>query len=78
MATGWHPTQGSEATRHELEAIACVLEGRHGVLAADVAEFFATAHVMARDAGRSRAWSKVATLVRVRELRRTGQGEARA
>jgi hypothetical protein len=58
------------ASRHELEAMACVLEGRHGVHAAEVAEFFAASHVISDDTERSRAWSQVADMVRVREVRR--------
>ncbi len=50
--------------------MACVLEGRHGAYAAEVAEFFATAHVISEDADRSRAWEQVAELVRLREIRR--------
>ena len=70
MASRWHPTEGSEASRQELESMACVLEGRHGAYAAEVAEFFATAHVISEDADRSRAWAQVAELVRLREIRR--------
>jgi hypothetical protein len=70
MASRWHPTEGGEASRNELENMACVLEGRHGTYAAEVAEFFATAHVISQDADRSRAWTRVADLVRQREVRR--------
>ena len=43
-----------------------VLEGRHGALAADVAEFFSTMHSLKGDAGRSWAWTGVADRVRRR------------
>ena len=41
----------------EVESMAVVLEGEHGVLAVEVAEFFATHHSLSGDAGRSWAWS---------------------
>jgi hypothetical protein len=50
-----------------------VLEGRHGVLAAEVAEFFASYHCERGDAGRAWAWSGVAELVRTRERVRIEQ-----
>jgi hypothetical protein len=43
-----------------------VLEGKHGDLAADVAEFFSTLHSLKGDAGRSWAWAGVAEMVRRR------------
>ena len=46
--------------------VALALESRHGVLAAEIAEFFATAHRLKGDAGRSRAWAGVAKAVRRR------------
>lgn len=57
--------------------MACVLEGRHGAHAADVADFFVAYHVISQDAGRSRAWAKVADLVRLREHRRLAAAPAR-
>ena len=36
------------------------LEGRHGQLAADVADFFSTLHTLRGDAGRAWAWAGVA------------------
>jgi hypothetical protein len=44
----------------------CVLEGRHGAWAAEVAEFFATFHSLKGDAGRSWAWADVAARARDR------------
>ena len=50
-----------------------VLEGRHGSLAADVAEFFSTLHSLKGDAGRSWAWAGVAEMVRRRAEARMGE-----
>jgi len=50
-----------------------VLEGRHGAWAADVAEFFSTAHSLKGDAGRSWAWAGVAEMVRRRAEARLGE-----
>ncbi len=51
-----------------------VLEGRHGIWAADVAEFFSTFHSLKGDAGRSWAWAGVAEVARRRaEARQTEQ-----
>ena len=50
-----------------------VLEGRHGVWAADVAEFFSTLHSLKGDAGRSWAWAGVAEMVRRKLEARTGR-----
>jgi hypothetical protein len=70
MASSLQPKESKVATRHEVEAMACVLEGRHGIHAADVAEFFAATHVKSDDTERSHAWSQVADMVRLREVRR--------
>lgn len=51
----------------DAELMACVLEGRHGSFAAEVAEFFAELHGQKGDARRSRAWTGVAQTVRKRE-----------
>ena len=50
----------------EVETMVCVLEGRHGVWAADVADFFATFHSLKGDATRSWAWAGVAEVARRR------------
>ncbi|HVX35486.1 MAG TPA: hypothetical protein VHC71_04625 [Hyphomicrobium sp.] len=47
-----------------------VLEGKHGVFAAAIADFFAVYHGEKGDAGRAWAWSGVAELVRQRERTR--------
>lgn len=64
MQTGTHLHQDTTPTLGEVEAMVSVLEGRHGVWAADVAEFFSTFHSLKGDAGRSWAWAGVAELAR--------------
>ena len=54
-------------TPRDVDAMASVLEGRHGRLAAEIAEFFASLHGNRGDAGRSWAWAGVAQTVRMRE-----------
>ena len=57
----------SLSTLQDAELMAVVLEGRHGVFAAEVAEFFSLLHRQLGDAGRSKAWGGVARTVRRRE-----------
>ncbi|WP_334146391.1 hypothetical protein [Hyphomicrobium sp.] len=59
-------------TLEDAELMAVVLEGRHGVFAAEVADFFALLHNQLGDASRSRAWGGVARSVRRREHDRLG------
>ena len=66
MAVGSHLHGDRDPKRGDLEAMVCVLEGRHGAWAAEVAEFFATFHSLKGDAGRSWAWADVAALARDR------------
>lgn len=66
----WHPDQDATPTPRDVCFMADVLEGRHGALAADVAEFFSAYHGEKGDAGRAWAWSGVAELVRNRERAR--------
>ena len=54
----------------EFEAMATVLEARHGLHAAEIAEFFAYLHIDKGDERRSSAWADVAELVRERERAR--------
>jgi hypothetical protein len=54
----------------EVEALAAVLESRHGRHAVEVAEFFAAFHSQSGDVGRSWAWAGVAETVRQRERAR--------
>jgi hypothetical protein len=65
---------GATQSPSEVEAVAAVLEGRHGAWAADVAEFFATLHSLNGHADRSWAWADVAETVR----RRTSSRQAEA
>ena len=63
----WHPDEDVTPTPKDVETMACVLEGRHGQFAAEVAEFFASLHGQNNDAGRTWAWAGVAEVVRHRE-----------
>jgi hypothetical protein len=54
----------------EFEAMAAVLEARHGLHAAEVADFFACLHVENGDESRSVAWADVAERVRQRQQER--------
>jgi hypothetical protein len=75
MNSGRHFSVDSTPTPIEVDAMVAVLEGRHGVWAADVAEFFSTLHSLKGDAGRSWAWANVAERVRQRsELRQQELG----
>lgn len=74
MAIGWHPDEDATPTPGEVETMAAVLEGRHGVLAAEVAEFFSELHSRSGDAGRCWAWAGVAETVRRREKMRDQAG----
>jgi hypothetical protein len=51
----------------EFEAMATVLEAKHGLHAAEVADFFASLHVDKGDERRSDAWADVAERVRDRQ-----------
>lgn len=64
------PSGGLKFGTDELGAMALVLEGRHGCLAADVAEFFSTTHLQSDDRRRGTAWARVADIVRERQARR--------
>jgi hypothetical protein len=66
----WEPDTDFTPTPRDVRAMAEVLESKHGVLAAEIADFFAIYHGEKGDAGRSWAWSGVAELVRNRERAR--------
>ena len=70
MASGWHPDEDTTPTPREIELMAEVLEGRHGLHAAGVAEFLCSVHEQRRDALRAWAWAGVAECVRQREQER--------
>ena len=66
MSTAWHPDQDMTPTPNEVEMMASVLEGRHGVHAERVASFFSECNAQAGDASRSWAWAAVCERVRKR------------
>ena len=72
MSTSWHPEDGLTADAGEIDTMARVLEARHGQLAFEIAEFFASAHGHKGDAPRSWAWNVVAETIRRRESLREG------
>ncbi|MEL6373293.1 MAG: hypothetical protein AAFR04_04940 [Pseudomonadota bacterium] len=69
----WHPDEDATPTPEDVAEMAVVLEGRHGLYAAHVADFFAEVHGRSGDAGRSWAWAGVATMIRRREDKRVGR-----
>lgn len=73
MSSQWHPEQDVTPTPVEVEAMACVLEERHGSFAAAVAEFFSAYHSLSGDTGRCWAWAGVAEEIRARERLRLAQ-----
>ena len=70
----WTAQNDVTPTPDEVESIVTLLEGQHGTLAAEVAEFFATHHSIGGDAGRSWAWAGVAERIRDREQKRVMAG----
>jgi hypothetical protein len=76
MVMRWHPEEASPAETSEIELMASVLEGRHGQLAAEIAEFLASVHRQSCDGPRMRAWSQVAERVRIRQRTRTEETPA--
>jgi hypothetical protein len=70
MALSWHPEEDATPTPRDVENMACVLEGRHGLFAAEVADFFSSIHSQSGDAGRTWAWAGVAETVRQRQRQR--------
>lgn len=67
MNMTWQPNEDATPMPGEVEMMASVLEGRHGVHASDVARFFADVSAHNGDAPRSWAWTAVAEHVRRRE-----------
>lgn len=65
MENIWQPNK--PMNERECEAMAAILEAKHGFHAAEVADFFATMHTGYGDERRSSAWAEVAELVRTRE-----------
>jgi hypothetical protein len=66
MALGRYGQGEVITTPLEVAAMAAALESRHGEWAADIAEFFATAHELKGDASRAWAWAGVAEMARRR------------
>lgn len=66
MAIGWHPDEDVTPTPRDVDVMASVLEGRHGLHAADIADFFSAVYCDQGDAGRAWAWAGVAEKVRRR------------
>ncbi len=60
-------------TPRDVDAMAAVLEAKHGAHAAEVADFFSNWYDDRGDAGRSWAWAGVADKVRMREQERLGE-----
>ena len=68
MANDWQ--ERLSLNEPEFEAMASVLEGRHGLLAAEGADFFSAFHYQSGDEERSHVWADVAERVRDRERNR--------
>ena len=68
----WNEQIDITPTPEEVESVAALLESEHGILAVDVAEFFATHHGLDGDVSRSWAWTGVAERIRLREQIRLG------
>jgi hypothetical protein len=66
MTACWHPEEDATPTPADVQAMVETLEGRHGQLAAEIADFFSTMHALKGDAGRCWAWAGVAESVRRR------------
>jgi hypothetical protein len=70
MSTSWRHDDDATPIPRDVIAMAEVLEGRHGVHAAAVADFFSTHHSISGDTGRCWAWAGVAEAIRRRDLER--------
>ncbi|MEZ5926376.1 MAG: hypothetical protein R3D57_18560 [Hyphomicrobiaceae bacterium] len=64
----------ASASRREVEVMASVLEGRHGVLAVEIAEFLAAVHEDGGDLPRAGSWYEVSLAIRRRECERLAGG----
>lgn len=76
MSTSWRQDDDATPIPRDVIAMAEVLEGRHGVHAAAVADFFSTHHSIGGDTGRCWAWAGVAEAIRRRDVERA-EGSAR-
>jgi hypothetical protein len=61
------------ASPREMARMAAVLEGRHGIHAAEVADFFASLHGETGDPARLWSWAGVAEFIRQRTQRRMNE-----
>ncbi len=68
MANVWQDKPSIEEPDHD--AMAIVLEARHGLHAAEVADFFSAVHYRNGDEDRTNAWASVAERVRDRQRER--------
>jgi hypothetical protein len=74
----WHPDEDTTPTPGEVDSMACVLEGRHGMWAEQVADFFSEWNAQHGDASRSWAWAAVGERIRLRTGKRTAATGNRA
>jgi hypothetical protein len=70
MGSIWQRDENVAPTPAEIQAMASVLEARHGLHAAEIAEFFSDVHGQKGDADRSWVWAGVADTVRRRQWAR--------
>ncbi|HZA01047.1 MAG TPA: hypothetical protein VE665_02090 [Hyphomicrobiaceae bacterium] len=70
MGSNWQREEDVTTTPAEVQAMASVLEGRHGLYAAEIAEFFSDLHGHKGDVDRSWIWAGVADTVRRRQWAR--------
>ena len=70
MKTKWHPDGDATPNPGEVDMMASVLEGRHGVHAEHVAQFFSDWNAKEGDTPRSWAWAAVTEQVRRRTRKR--------
>jgi hypothetical protein len=68
MTTTWQEKPAIDEP--QFDAMASVLEARHGLHAAEVADFFSAVHFQNGDEDRSAAWADVAERVRERQYER--------
>jgi hypothetical protein len=71
MANVWQ--QLSSNCLPDFDAMACVLEAKHGLHAAQIADFFSAVHLENGDHDRSGAWADVAERVRERQDQRMSE-----
>lgn len=70
MSMQSHPEPDPTPLPNEVEMMAAVLEGRHGVHAERVASFFSEANAQQGDASKSWAWAAVSERVKRRTTER--------